>query len=74
MRLMQKDIVEMTLADGRCKMLLYKIGQNKQMFFYRIENAGGGREDVSKRPGSLQKALAKKIIVSPIGDFRKEKL
>lgn len=74
MRLMQKDIVEMTLEDGRCKMLLYIITQNKQMFFYRIENAGGGREDVSKRPGSLQKALAKKIIVSPIGDFRKEKL
>lgn len=74
MRLIQKDIVEMTLEGVRCKMLLYKISQNTQMFFYRIENAGGEKEDASKRPGSLQKALAKKIIVSPIGDFRKERL
>jgi CRISPR-associated endonuclease Csn1 len=55
--------------------IVQKIGQNKQIFFYR-HNDARPKADIQKKspcsryPESLRKSGAKKILITPLGDIR----
>lgn len=79
MRLMKGDLVSMTVAEKRQIFIVNIITSNGQIFFSPINEANVDARNrdkndafkyVSKRAGSLQKAKARRVTISPIGDVR----
>jgi CRISPR-associated endonuclease Csn1 len=79
MRLMLNDIVRLEIDGVLRTMRVATLSGNGQVFMAdhneanvdaRNREKGGGFKYVSKYPGSLQAAKARRITVSPIGDLR----
>jgi CRISPR-associated endonuclease Csn1 len=79
MRLMNNDLVSLSLDSGEIIVRVVKIGSNGQIFFagHGEANADARNSDkedpfsyISKIAGSLQRAKARRITVSEIGEVR----
>jgi CRISPR-associated endonuclease Csn1 len=79
MRLQNGDTVKFQLEEKLCLMRVVKIGSNGQVFFAEHQEANvserNGKKDdafsfVSKTAGTLQKAKARRVSISPIGELR----
>ena len=76
MRLMKKDVVAMEDVDGcRRLYLLHKFSTNGVLSFAPINESNvsarvteGSFKYVSKTAGSLQRAKARQVMLSPLGD------
>lgn len=79
MRLMKGDFVSMVIDEKPEIFIVNVIRTNGQIFFSRIYEANVDARDrdrndefkyISKKAGSLQKANARRVTISPIGDVR----
>ena len=79
MRLMNNDLVILSLDSGEIILRVVKIGSNGQIFFagHAEANANARSSDkedpfsyISKMAGSLQSVKARRITVSEIGEVR----
>jgi CRISPR-associated endonuclease Csn1 len=79
MRLMQGDVLRMTLQDKTRTLRVATLSANGQVFMVDLHEAnvdarnrdkGSGFKYVSKMAGSLKSSQARYVVVSPIGDLR----
>lgn len=79
MRLMKNDVVRMDVNGKIQNMLVIKIPSNGQVFMAGIREANSDARNkdthdsfayISKTAGTLQKASARRITISPIGELR----